>query len=358
VSTYDAAHNRVLVVDDERQIRDLMRRLLEGAGYICSTVDSAAGATKLLGSEPFALVLADLQMPGESGLELISRLREEHPEIATIMVTGIDDPTLAQGAIELGAYGYIVKPFSPTELAVQVMNALVRRKLELAQRHERELLEFTVEERTRELLTALENVKRSEEETVTRLAAAVAARDHETSEHIERVAEYSALVARRLGLPEDHCALIRRASTMHDVGKIGVADGILLKPGPLTDDERRAMQGHAAIGHDILAGSQLELLDLAARIAWTHHERVDGTGYPRGLFGTQIPLEGRIVAVVDVYDALTSHRPYRSAMSHDEAITLLAAGRDTQFDPIVLDAFLGALYEAPPQRQTTEGVAL
>jgi putative two-component system response regulator len=354
----DAADKRILVVDDDRQIRELMRRLLEESGYICSTVDSAAGAAKLLASEPFALVLADLQMPGESGLELISRLHEEHPETATIMVTGVDDPTLAQGAIELGAYGYIVKPFSPTQLAVQVMNALVRRKLERAQRSEREFLEQTVEDRTLELRTALENIKRSEEETVTRLAAAVAARDHETSEHIERVAAYSALVARRLGLPQDHCALIRRASTMHDVGKIGVADGILLKPGPLSDDERRAMQGHAAIGHDILAGSQLELLDLAARIAWTHHERVDGTGYPRGLFGTQIPLEGRIVAVVDVYDALTSHRPYRSAMSHDEALTLLAAGRDTQFDPIVLDAFLGALEATAPQPAATREVAL
>jgi putative two-component system response regulator len=348
----ETSTERILVVDDDTQIRDLVRRLLERAGYTCSSVASAAEAEALLAVEPFALVLADLQMPGESGLDLISRLHENHREIATIMVTGVDDPELAEAAIELGAYGYIVKPFSPTELSVQVMNALVRRKLELAQRLEREQLEQTVQDRTLELRTALENVKRSEEETVTRLAAAVAARDHETA-----VAEYSALVARRLGLPEEHCALIKRASTLHDVGKIGVADGILLKPGPLTDDERGAMQGHAAIGHAILSGSQLDLLDLAARIAWTHHERVDGTGYPRGLKGTEIPLEGRIVAVVDVYDALTAHRPYRKAMSHEEALTLLSAGRDTQFDPIVLDAFLGALDESPPARVTAEGPA-
>lgn len=356
--TLEISGEHILVVDDDRQIRELVRRLLERAGYVCSTVASAAEAGKLIADEPFALVLADLQMPGESGLDLISRLRESHRDTATIMVTGVDDPALAEAAIELGAYGYIVKPFSPTELSVQVMNALVRRRLELAQRHERALLERTVEDRTLELRTALENVKRSEEETVTRLAAAVGARDHETAEHIERVAGYSALVARRLGLPEAHCALIKRATTLHDVGKIGVADGILLKPGPLTDDERRAMQGHATIGHDILAGSQLDLLDLAARIAWTHHERVDGTGYPRGLKGTEIPLEGRIVAVVDVYDALTAHRPYRKAMSHDEALTLLAAGRDTQFDPIVLDAFLGTLDESPPERMSAEGTTL
>jgi putative two-component system response regulator len=278
--------------------------------------------------------------------------------MAAIMVTGVDDPALAAAAIELGAYGYIVKPFSPTELSIQVMNALVRRRLEIAQRHERERLEQTVAERTLELRIALENVKRSEEETVTRLAAAVEARDHETAEHIERVGNYSALVARRLGLPEAHCELLRRASTLHDIGKIGVADDLLLKPGPLTPAERLEMQRHAEIGHDILAGSELELLDLAARIALTHHERVDGMGYPRGLAGTEIPLEGRIVAVVDVYDALTADRPYRPALSHSDALTLLAAGRETQFDPIVLDAFLETLAAArPAPRATTEATA-
>jgi len=140
--------------------------------------------------------------------------------------------------------------------------------------------------------------------------------------------------------------------------KIGVADDLLLKRGPLTQEERREMQRHAEIGHDILAGSQLDLLDLAARIAWTHHERVDGMGYPRGLSGTEIPLEGRIVAVVDVYDALTADRPYRKALSHADALTLLAAGRDTQFDPVVLDAFLEALDEAPPAPRTTAKAAL
>lgn len=354
----DGTTHRILVVDDEQQIRDLVHRLLERAGYACSTAENATRAAELLDAEPFALLLADLQMPGESGLDLISRVREEHPDTATIMVTGVDDPALAEAALALGAYGYIVKPFSPTELSIQVMNALVRRKLEISQRHERERLEQTVAERTLELRNAIENVKRSEEETVTRLAAAVEARDHETAEHIERVGNYSALVAQRLGLPGEHCELVRRASTLHDIGKIGVADEILLKPGPLTQPERREMERHAEIGHDILAGSQLDLLDLAARIAWTHHERVDGLGYPRGLAGTEIPLEGRIVAVVDVYDALTADRPYRKALSHADALTLLAAGRETQFDPIVLDAFLGALDEAPPAPRATIEAAL
>jgi putative two-component system response regulator len=355
--TVEGAVQRILVVDDERQIRDLVQRMLERDGYSCATAENAAGAAKLLDAEPFALLLADLQMPGGSGLDLIARVREQHPDTATIMVTGVDDPSLAEAAIELGAYGYIVKPFSPSELSIQVMNALARRKLEISQRHERERLEQTVAERTAALSTALENVKRSEEETVTRLAAAVEARDHETARHIERVGDFSALVAHRLGLPNEFCELLRRASTLHDIGKIGVADNLLLKPGPLTEDERREMQRHAEIGHDILAGSELDLLDLAARIAWTHHERVDGMGYPRGLSGTQIPLEGRIVAVVDVYDALTADRPYRRALSHTDALTLLSAGRETQFDPVVLDAFLDALDESEPApRATSEAV--
>ena len=338
---------RILIVDDERQIRELVRRLLERAGYECTTAESAEEATRVLHEEAFALLLADLQMPGESGLDLISRVRVSHPNTAAIMVTGVDDEALAESALTLGAYGYIVKPFSPSELSIQVMNALRRRKLEIAQRHERELLERTVEARTAELRRAVDDLKRSEEEAARRLAAAVEARDHETAEHIGRVGAYSALVALRLGLDDERCESIRRASSLHDIGKIGVADGILLKPGPLTAHERIAMQRHAEIGHDILAGSGHELLELAATIAWTHHERVDGTGYPRGLVANEIPLEGRIVAVVDVYDALTSDRPYRGALAVEEALDLLRNGRGRQFDPDVLAAFLETLARSP-----------
>jgi putative two-component system response regulator len=264
------------------------------------------------------------------------------------MVTGVDDAQLADHALALGAYGYIVKPFSSTDLSIQVLNALRRRQLEIAQRHERERLEQMVEARTAELRRAVDDLRRSEEETARRLAAAVEARDHDTAEHIERVGDFSALVAARLGLSSDHCELIRRASKLHDIGKIGVADEILLKAAPLTELERVRMQKHTQIGRDILAGSRLALLELAATIAWTHHERVDGTGYPRGLAGRDIPLEGRIVAVVDVYDALTSDRPYRLALSHDEAIELMQHGRGTQFDPLVLDAFVDALEDELP----------
>jgi len=344
-----AHQERVLIVDDEPQIRGLVRRLLERNGYICSVAESAEQAGELLAAQTFELLLADLQMPGESGLELLKRALGERDDLAAIMVTGVDDPQLAESALSLGAYGYIVKPFSPTELSIQVLNALRRRKLELAQRHERSRLEHVVAERTAELRRAVELTRRSEEETARRLAVAVEARDHETAAHIERVGSYSALVAAQLGLDAAQCELIRRASKLHDVGKIGVADGILLKPGPLTEHERRQMQKHAEIGHEILAGSDLDLLDLAGEIAWTHHEWVDGSGYPRGLTGGEIPLEGRIVAVVDVYDALTSDRPYRSALPAGEAVALVRGGSGSQFDPDVVGAFFEALGETTAQ---------
>ncbi|MHB8641281.1 MAG: HD-GYP domain-containing protein [Gaiellaceae bacterium] len=350
------AGERILIVDDEPQIRGLIRRLLERAGYECTTAESGAAANKLLETNAYELLLADLQMPGGSGLDLLSSVLPDRPELAAIMITGVDDPQLAEAALALGAYGYIVKPFSPTELSIQVLNALRRRNLELAERQKREVLEQTVAARTVELSRAVDNLKRSEEETARRLAAAVEARDHETAAHIERVGDYSALVAKRLGLADGLCELIRRASKLHDVGKIGVADGILLKPGPLTPGERREMEKHAQIGRDILAGSELDLLELAATIAWTHHERVDGAGYPRSLEGDDIPLAGRIVAVVDVYDALTSDRPYRGALDHEEALSVLREGRGHQFDPAVLDAFLAAIGARSDSLRTLEEV--
>jgi cyclic di-GMP phosphodiesterase len=336
---------RILIVDDDRHVRELVRRLLERSGYICATAENGFEARRRLTARRFELIVCDLQMPGESGLDVVSHVRRAYPDTAAIMVTGVDDEQLAGHALTLGAYGYVVKPFSSTDLAIQVLNALRRRELEIAQRHERERLEQMVEARTAELRTAVEDLKRTEEETVRRLAAAVEARDHETAEHIERVGDFSALVAEYLGLERAHCELIRRSSTLHDVGKIGVPDEILLKPGPLTPAEILAMQRHAKIGYDILSGSDLDLLDLAATIAWTHHERVDGTGYPRSLAGSEIPLEGRIVAVVDVYDALTSDRPYRPALTHADAIALMRDGSGTHFDAIVLDAFVNAMQD-------------
>jgi PAS domain S-box-containing protein len=189
------------------------------------------------------------------------------------------------------------------------------------------------------------SLRRSREETIRRLARAAEFRDDETGAHIERVGRYCELIARRLGLDSDRCERLRIASPMHDVGKIGVPDAVLLKPGPLNADERAEMERHATIGYQILSGSGAELLDLAAIVAWTHHERFDGGGYPCGLAGDEIPLEGRIAAVADVFDALTNHRIYRPAFPYSEAIATMRTERGAHFDPRVLDAFLSAEHE-------------
>jgi putative two-component system response regulator len=356
---------RILVVDDEDQIRALLARLLQSHGHECAAASSAAEARRLLASEPFALVLSDVNMPGESGIDFTREVLAQYPDTAVVMVTGMDDRRYADSAIELGAYGYVLKPFKPNELIINVGNALRRRTLEIENRSHREELEKTVLERTsalRDTIAQLESsdaeLRRLREETIRRLSWAAEFRNQETGEHIVRVSLYCALLARLAGLGAERVELIRVASPMHDVGKIGIPDRILLKPGLLTDDERKVMEAHAEMGHRILAGSGVELLDLAAELALTHHERIDGRGYPRGLAGEAIPIEGRIAAVADVFDALTSDRVYRQAYQPDEARALMLEGRGTQFDAGLLDLFFGAFDDVLAiRRAAAEGKA-
>ncbi len=278
---------RILIVDDEDQIRTLLARLLGAHGYECITAESAAAARRLLKETHVALVLSDVNMPGESGIDFTREVLAHFPDTAVVMVTGMDDRGYADAAIELGAYGYVLKPFKPNELIINVGNALRRRTLEIENRNHREMLEQTVLDRTaalRDTIAQLESsdteLRRLREETIRRLSWAAEFRNQETGEHIVRMSLYCALLARLAGLDAERAELIRIASPMHDVGKIGIPDRILLKPGRLTDDERKVMEAHTEMGHRILAGSQVELLDLAAVMALTHHERIDGTGYP------------------------------------------------------------------------------
>ncbi|MHB1242645.1 MAG: HD domain-containing phosphohydrolase [Gaiellaceae bacterium] len=340
---------RILIVDDEDQIRTLLARLLGAHGYECLTAESAAAARRALKEAHVALVLSDVNMPGESGIDFTREVLAQYPDTAVVMVTGMDDRRYADVAIELGAYGYILKPFKPNELIINVGNALRRRTLEIENRGHRERLEQTVLDRTaalRDTITQLETsdaeLRRLREETIRRLSWAAEFRNQETGEHIVRMSLYCALLARLAGLDVERAEMIRIASPMHDVGKIGIPDRILLKPGRLDDDERKVMEAHTEMGHRILAGSGVELLDLAAELALTHHERIDGTGYPRGLAGDEIPIEGRIVAVADVFDALTSDRVYRPAYQPGEARALMLEGRGTQFDAVLLDLFFDA----------------
>jgi putative two-component system response regulator len=340
---------RLLIVDDEDQIRTLLARLLGAHGYECLTAESAAAARRVLKETDVALVLSDVNMPGESGIDFTREVLAQYPDTAVVMVTGMDDRSYADAAIELGAYGYVLKPFKPNELIINVGNALRRRALEIENRSSRERLEQTVLDRTaalRDTIAQLESsdaeLRRLREETIRRLSWAAEFRNQETGEHIVRMSLYCALLARLAGLDADHAEAIRVASPMHDVGKIGIPDRILLKPGRLTDDERKVMEAHTEMGHRILAGSGVELLDLAAVMALTHHEWIDGTGYPSGAAGDQIPIEGRICAIADVFDALTADRVYRPAFQPDEARSLMLEGRGTQFDPHLLDLFFGS----------------
>lgn len=341
---------RILVVDDEPEVRDLLCRLLDGDGHVTATAEDVPAARARLERDDFEVVLCDVNMPGESGLDFIHHALAADSDLAVVMVTGVDDPSLAGVALELGAYGYVVKPFRISEVSIALANALRRRRLEIENRSHRVHLEQVVQARTIALRRAIVDLERKEdelqasrEETIRRLARAAESRDLETGLHIERVSRYSALLATRLGLETERCELIRLASQLHDIGKIAISDTVLLKPGPLSPAERQHMETHAELGHAMLAGSGQALLDLAAEIAWTHHERFDGLGYPLGLVGKAIPVEGRIVAVADVFDALTSERVYRREAPIDEALALMRAGRGTQFDHDVLDVLVDCL---------------
>jgi putative two-component system response regulator len=340
----------ILVVDDEDFIRRLIVAQLEDAGYRCLSARSAAEARALLAEHSFSLMLCDLNMPGESGLDLIAEVLPRDRDLAALVVTGVEDPEIAETAARLGAYGYMVKPFSHKQLLINVANALRRRALEIENRVYRERLEELVQERTRALRESIRrlahvasDLRRSREETIRRLSRAGEYRDEETGAHVARVGRISEMLARGLGLPGDECEQIGIVSPLHDIGKVAVPDAVLHKPGTLDPDERAATERHAEIGHQILSGSDSPLLELAATIALTHHERYDGAGYPRGLRSHEIPLVGRITAVADVYDALTHDRPYRPRFSHDEAVAMIRAGRGSQFDPGVVDAFAKSL---------------
>ncbi|HET7481851.1 MAG TPA: HD domain-containing phosphohydrolase [Actinomycetota bacterium] len=336
----------ILVVDDEPSVLRSLARLLSHHGYSCATATSAAEARGLLHGEAFDLILSDVNMPGENGLELLEGISQTYADIATVMVTAMDDRKLAESALQMGAYGYVIKPFEANEILIAVSNALRRRTLEIENRRHRDKLEQMVQERTRELWTAVRElektellVRQSREETVQRLSMAAEFRDLETHNHVQRMSRYCELIARALGRDPEYCDLIRIASAMHDVGKIGVPDAILLKPGPLSDDEFDQVKAHTVMGERMLDGSESEMLRLATTIAVTHHERWDGSGYPHGLAGEEIPLEGRIAAIADVFDALTSHRVYRKAFKLGEAIDMMTGARGTHFDPELLDLF-------------------
>ncbi len=332
--------HRVLIVDDDEEARRLYGRTLIAAEYACAVAARCSEARGLLREGEFSLAICGLRIAGESGLDLVREIKSGRTRTAVLMASGEDDPMFAELASDNGAYGYMVKPLSANELLIGVANALYRRRLEQQNDLQRQRLEHAIEERTAELRAAIEGLRLSQEETAQRLSQAVEMRGLQAGGQVERIGDISALLGSHLGLPRERVELLRIAAAMHDIGKIGIADRILLKPGELNEQERGEMKRHTEIGHGLLSSSKSELMEMAGVIALTHHERFDGAGYPRGLAGEEIPIEGRIVAVADVFDALISERVYRPAFPLEAAVETMRRGRGTQFDPAVLDALL------------------
>lgn len=454
---------RILAIDDNAEALRVMERVL-GERFDCEYAEDVPSAREKLAADEFDLVLCDVQLRGETGLDLVEELVAQRPETAIVMLAGSDEAEVVDRALKLGVHGYLVKPFWHGQLLLTAQTALRQRAMEAAERMRRRTLEeqiqaamerapvpiyikdldrryllanrlthealglepgemigrtdtellspeteplvresdmrvirheepcerqetVMIDGRERTYLSvkfpyldgkgnlvgitgvsaeitaqceaeqtqrdialareqAIEELRSSRQETVERLARAIELHDAETGRHVERMARIASYLGSQLGLDDEQILLLRTAAPLHDVGKIATPDEILRKPGPLTPAERAEMERHAEVGHQILAGSESELLQMAARIALTHHEWFDGSGYPRGLAGEEIPVEGRIVAVADVLDALLSDRPYRPAMSIEEAVKLIEEGRGTQFDPEVVDALLEHLEDA------------
>ena len=336
------AMERVLVVADDEQTLSMLQRTLETGGYEPVAARSALEARRYLEEIAFDVLVSDVDMPRESGLGLIEEILREHPDTATLMVSESDDAEAAAIAMDQGAYGYVVKPFSGNEILIAIANALRRRNLELDNRAHRLSLEAVIKARTDALERSATQLRLSREETIRRLSRAVEYRDEEAGGHTERMSNYAGLLARNLGRDAESIWI---ASPMHDVGKVALPDSILLNPGRLTPGERIEMERHTVIGYRILSGSGSALLELGASIALTHHEKIDGTGYPHGLAGDDIPIEGQIAAVADTFDALTSHRPYRPAFSVENAVEIMRAEAGKHFDPVLLDSFFKSMDE-------------
>jgi putative two-component system response regulator len=340
-----AKKHRVLIVDDEPVVRRILRQRLSAEGYVCEEAGSAREAVDRLAKSPAELVVLDIKMPGKSGVELLPEIKQMYPDTAVIMSTAITDTSTAIKCMKDGAHDYMVKPFNLDEVALSTQRALEKRRLELENRAYQQHLEEMVTERTAELKQAVTKLKLASLDTIHRLAQAAEYRDEGTGAHIQRMSRYSAAIARKMGLGEREVENILYAAPMHDVGKIGIPDHILLKTGGLDKGEWEIMKKHTVIGVEILRGSDAEFIQLAETIALTHHEKWDGSGYPQGLEGSEIPLAGRIVAIADVFDALTSRRPYKEPLPVEESLDIIKQGRGSHFDPDVTDAFLAVTDE-------------
>ena len=342
------ANERILIVADEAPIGRTIADMLGSADYECVQAASVRAARETLEQDGLDLVVWDLGIAGGSGLTLVREIEAAADQPAVLLVISLDGADVAQAAAVLGADGCLVKPFTLNQLLINVDCALQegprRRPAAEAEREQEG-------RRVAEVRNAIGQLEREAGaadgqavELLGRLCEAIGRRKLQTGAHMRRIGEFSALLAEANGMSRDEVEAIRLASPMYDVGKLAIPDSVLLKPGGLDPDERELVERHPEIGYQILSASSSQLLKLAAEIALTHQEKIDGSGYPAGMRGDDIPVAGRIVAVADVYDALTSDRPYRAApLPVDEAVRIMVAGRGVHFDPVLVDLFLARL---------------
>lgn len=320
----------ILIVDDEESVRRLLNNKLTNDGYRCLEASDSAEALDELRRKSIGLVMLDIKMPGKSGVELLPEIKSIYPDISVIMLTATDDIHIAIQCMKQGAYDYITKPFELEEISISVSRALEKRRLELENKEYQQHLEEKVAEQANKIRSAFISA-------ITSLVYALEAKDAYTSGHSQRVAELSAAIARELRLPPDKIGKLKLAGLLHDIGKIGIQESVLNKPGRLTEAEFELVKRHPVIGERILRPiiETEEILEVVR----SHHERYNGNGYPDGLQKDEIPLGARILAISDAYEAMTSERPYRHAMSADAAHGEIERNKGTQFDPEIADAF-------------------
>jgi len=337
----------ILIVDDEVRNIELQKAYLEPCNYKILTASNGEEALKIVTRNNIDLILLDVMMPGKNGFAVTEKLKanEKTSFIPIILVTALSDKKDRVKGIEAGCDDFISKPVDSSELLARVRSLLKVKAYNDHMRNYEQELETEVARRTKELNAALVMIEETALETINRLAAAAEYRDQYTGSHILRISRYAEAIVKKMGLDSRFVRSILYAASMHDIGKIGIPDKILMKPGKLNEKEWAIMQQHTVIGAKLLSGSKQDYMKLAEEIALTHHEKWNGSGYPQGLQGERIPISGRIVAVADVFDALISKRPYKPPLSTRESFIIIKNERGTHFDPAVVDAFIGIKQE-------------
>ena len=329
----DKKRKQVLIVDDERPIRMLLQKILEANGYACRTAENAAQARVLMTEHVSDLILCDINMPGESGLDFIRHVLKAYPETAAIMVSAIGDPLLAESMLQLGVYDYIIKPMDRNGILISVANAFRRRDLEITNRSYRRNLEQMVDERNDSLQRSMKKLENAMNGIVRAIAHTVETRDPYTAGHQRRVAELAVAIAETVGFERDKIEAVRVAAIIHDLGKISVPAEILSKPSRLTVNEFNLIKEHPQVGYDIL--KDIEFPWEIATMAYQHHEKLDGSGYPLGVSGSDILPDSRALMVADIVEARASHRPYRPGLGIDAALGEINKNKGRLYDPEV-----------------------